>query len=200
MSTSTLIAGSLLVLMISTPALATCSAEPMMASICITAANFCPRGYLPTNGQILSISQNSALFALLGTTYGGNGVSTFALPNLQSRVPVGAGQGPGLNQVVLGEVAGQEHVTILPSQMPPHTHSAQLKGSAGAGNTDSPAGAVPAKLARSNIYSNGAASDNMSASAIAVGSAGGGQPVDVRNPFVGLNYCIAIQGIFPSRD
>jgi microcystin-dependent protein len=99
MSTSTLIAGSLLGLMISTPALATCSAEPMMASICITAANFCPRGYLPTNGQILSISQNSALFALLGTTYGGNGVSTFALPNLQSRVPVGAGQGPGLNQV-----------------------------------------------------------------------------------------------------
>ena len=182
------------------PASATCSAEPMLASICITAANFCPRGYAEANGQLLSIAQNTAVFSLMGTFYGGDGRTTFALPNLQGRVPVGVGTGAGLSPVQQGEQAGQEQVNIQVSQLPPHTHSAQLRGTAAAGNTDNPAGAVAAKLARSNIYSNAAATDNMGASAVAVGSAGGGQPVDVRNPYLGLKYCVAMEGIFPSRN
>ena len=171
----------------------------MLASICITAANFCPRGYLQASGQMLPIQIYSAVFSLLGTTYGGNGVTTFALPNLQGRAPVGAGQGQGLNPVQLGEVGGQEQVSIQPNQMPAHTHSVQLRGTAAAGNTDSPVGAVPAKLARSNVYSNAAATDNMGGSAVTVGSAGGNQPLAIRNPYLGLTYCIAVEGIYPSR-
>lgn len=184
----------------STSASATCSVEPMIASICITAATFCPRGYADAAGQTMSIAQNTALFSLVGTTYGGNGQTTFTLPDLRARVPVGVDAGPGLTPIQQGEQSGQENITLTVSQMPLHTHSAQLKGTAAAGNTDSPAGAVAAKLARSNIYSSGAPDTAMAASAITVGTAGASQPVNVRNPYLGLRYCIALQGIYPSRN
>ncbi|MBI5258118.1 MAG: tail fiber protein [Burkholderiales bacterium] len=181
------------------PALATCSTEPYLGSICITAATYCPTNYLDANGQTMAIAQNSALFSLLGTTYGGNGVTTFQLPNLQSRLPLGIGQGAGLSPVQQGEVSGQESVTLSTAQLPAHSHTAQLHGLAAAGNTDSPAGAVPAQLSRSNNYSNAAANTAMGASAITVGSTGSNQPVALRNPYLGLRYCIAIQGLYPSR-
>ncbi|MEY4765726.1 MAG: hypothetical protein RI907_2399 [Pseudomonadota bacterium] len=185
--------------LLSAPAHATCTAEPYIGSVCYTAANFCPQGYLPADGRELSIYQYQAVYALLGTTYGGNGVQSFALPDLRGRVAVGTGQRPGALAVTLGQTGGQTQVNIQVNQMPAHTHTAQLKGTAAAGNSDSPAGAVPAKLARSSNFSTGAATDNMSSSAIAMGSAGGGQPLDIRNPYLGMTACIAVTGLFPSR-
>jgi microcystin-dependent protein len=195
-----LIATSLIGAFASAPASANCGDTPMLGSICIVAFNFCPRGFADASGQILSISQNTALFALLGTQYGGNGQTTFALPDLRGRVPVGVGQGPGLSPIVEGQMSGQENITLTQGQMPAHTHGAQLRGTASNGNTDSPAGAVPAKLPRSNIYSSGGAGDAMGASALTIATAGGSQPVNVRNPYLGLRYCIALEGIFPSRN
>lgn len=179
---------------------ATCSTEPILGSICITAANFCPRGYASTEGQILSIQQNTALFSLLGTTYGGNGQTTFALPDLRGRSAVGMGQGPGLSPVFQGEQGGSENVTLTVNQLPAHSHTAQLRGTTSTGNTDSPANAVPARLPRSNIYSSATGDSNMGTSAVSVGSTGGNQPVSVLDPYLGLRFCIALQGVYPSRD
>jgi microcystin-dependent protein len=195
-----LIAASLVGAFACSPASATCSTEPMLGSICIVAYNFCPHGYADAAGQLLAISTNTALFSLLGTQFGGNGQTTFALPDLRGRAPVGVGQGPGLSPIVEGQQAGQENVTLSAAQMPAHTHTAQLRGTASNGNTDSPAGAVPAKLPRYNTYSNGAADAAMGASALTIATAGGGQPVSVRDPYLGLRYCIAMQGIYPSRN
>lgn len=175
--------------------------EPYIATVCTTAANFCPRGYMEADGRLLPISQYQALFALVGTNYGGDGRTNFALPDLRSRTPVGASfsNAPGLSPVTLGEKGGVEQVTISAGQMPVHSHAIQLRGTASAGNTDSPAGAVPAKLARSNNYSSAGGDTNMAASAVTVASAGGSQPLNIRNPYTGLLYCIASEGIFPSR-
>jgi microcystin-dependent protein len=182
------------------PASATCSTEPMLGSICIVGYNFCPRGYTEAAGQILSIAQNTALFSLLGTTFGGNGQTTFALPDLRGRVPRGVGQGPGLSPIIEGEVGGQESVTILSSQMPPHVHGVQLQGTTAAGNSDDPAGAVPARTAKSAPYATGPANVAMAANGGLTTVAGGGQPMTVLDPFLGLRYCIALEGIFPSRN
>jgi len=179
---------------------ATCTVEPYLGSMCITAATFCPKGYADARGQVLPIAGNTALFSLLGTTYGGDGRSTFALPDLQGRVPRGIGTGVGLTPVEQGEVDGQEAVILGVNQMPAHTHSAQIRGTDARGNTDAPGGAVPAQSRRSSSYSTGAADAAMGASAVAIGVSGGGQPVDVVNPYVGLRYCIAVEGIFPPRD
>ncbi|WP_249937095.1 phage tail protein [Roseateles sp. DAIF2] len=187
-------------LMIAAAPAQACSAEPLLGSICLVPYNFCPRGFADASGQILSIAQNTALFSLLGTTYGGDGRVTFALPDLRGRVPLGSGTGPGLGPIDLGQVGGQETAQLTVAQMPAHSHGAQLRGSSAAGNTDSPAGAVSAKLARSNVYSSAGPDTNMSASAITVGSAGNGQPFSIRDPYLGLRYCIAIEGIFPSRN
>ncbi|HEX2011138.1 MAG TPA: tail fiber protein [Roseateles sp.] len=177
-----------------------CSSEPLLGSICVVPYTFCPRGFAEASGQLLPIAQNTALFSLLGTTYGGDGRTTFALPDLRGRGPVGTGTGPGLGTIDLGQVGGQENAQLTVAQMPAHSHSAQLRGSSAAGNTDSPAGAVSAKLARSNIYSSGAADTNMGANAVVLGSSGNGQPFPVRNPYLGLRHCIAMEGIFPSRN
>lgn len=182
------------------PAAQACGAEAYISQVCLMASNFCPRGTAEAAGQLLSIAQNTALFSLLGTTYGGDGRVTFGLPDLRGRVPVGVGQGPGLSSIVDGQVAGAESATLTQAQMPAHTHGATLRGTTGAGNADSPAGAVPARLARSNIYSSGAAAAAMGATAITVATAGGSQPVSLRDPYLGMRYCIVMQGIFPSRN
>ena len=182
------------------PASATCSAEPMLGSICIVGYNFCPRGYTEAAGQILPIAQNTALFSLLGTTFGGNGQTTFALPDLRGRVPRGVGQGPGLSPIVDGEMSGQESVTILSSQMPPHTHGVQLQGTTAAGNSDSPAGALPARSTKSTPYGTGPANTTMAGLGGTTTVTGGGQPMTVVDPFLGLRFCIALEGIYPSRN
>ncbi|MCQ8181197.1 tail fiber protein [Methylomonas sp. SURF-1] len=196
-----------------------CGAEPFLGEVCTFAFTFCPRGYLPADGSLLPIASNTALFSLLGTTYGGDGRSTFALPDLRGRNPVGTGQGPGLANVFNGEEGGAEQVVLNIAQLPAHNHAAstnvQVTGTINAvnaaGNTSSPAGKVlAASSARDNIYSGnvaGASSplapEALTASATAttsIGIAGSNQPVPVRNPYVGMTYCIATSGIFPSRN
>jgi microcystin-dependent protein len=155
--------------------------------------NFAPQGWALCQGQILPISQNTALFSLLGTTYGGNGLSTFALPDLQGNVAVSSGQGPGLSSYVLGEVDGSSGVTLLTSQIPLHSHN--VVGQSAAANSDTPSGRFPALTPR-NCY-DVAADGFMSPDAVI--SDGGGQPHNNMQPYCVINYIIALNGIFPSR-
>lgn len=194
-----------------------CGSDPFLGEICTFTYNFCPNGYLEAAGQTLSIAQNTALFSLLGTQYGGNGQNTFALPDLRGRSPVGAGQGPGLSPINVGEKTGAESVTILLSNMPAHDHSAStdvtvsasIKAAGSAGNNSNPSGKVLAiSSARDNLYSDVTPNASLDPRAIttsatattSVGFEGGDQPLNVRAPVLGIKYCIATQGIFPSRN
>ena len=168
---------------------------PFVGEIRIFACNFPPTGWAFCNGQILPISQNTALFSLLGTTYGGDGRSTFALPNLQGRVPIAAGDGPGLTPRLAGEQVGTETHTLIGPEMAVHTHP--LAASAANGNSDTVQGNV---LARSPaaIPQFHALADTQLHSSV-VGTAGGSQPHNNMQPYLALNFCIALQGQFPSR-
>jgi len=181
--------------------------EGTIAEIRMFAGNFAPRTWAFCSGQIISIAQNTALFSLLGTTYGGNGQTTFALPNLNGRVPVGTGTGPGLPNVQLGEVSGQNTVTLLPTNLPAHSHTVTASGSpackSGAGNSDTPAGNIPASSASDEIYSTPAGSTGAMAPMNVTGStsiAGSSSPVSLMQPYLGMNYIICMFGIFPSRN
>jgi microcystin-dependent protein len=169
---------------------------PMIAEIRLFAGNFAPRGWALCHGQILSIAQNTALFSLLGTTYGGDGRTTFALPDLRGRVPVGQGQGPGLSPNSLGQQGGAETHTLTSSEMPAHNHPTQSnKATNDAATTSRPNGKVPA--------AGGAYADTSDGSALdpdLIGAAGGSQPHNNMQPHLALNYIIALQGIYPSRN
>ena len=159
--------------------------------------NFAPQGWALCNGQLLPISQNTALFSLLGTFYGGNGTTTFALPNLQSSVPIHMGQGPGLSPYVLGQIGGSENVTLTQNQMPQHTHSVGCN--VAGGNQASPANGYPA------VESTGTSLDYSSTAGSAMNPAmnspaGSSQPHPNIQPYLVVNFCIALQGIFPSRN
>ena len=177
------------------PSPAKAQATPFLGQVMIVPFQFAPKGWAMCSGQLLSISQNTALFALLGTTFGGDGRTTFALPDLRGRAPIGMGQGPGLQPYDLGETGGVEEVTLTLSQIPSHTHVAM--GATAVANTGSPAGASWA-MPRALLYSSIAPSVPMSTEAL--GSTGGGQPHENRKPYVVMTYVIAIQGIFPSRN
>jgi microcystin-dependent protein len=172
--------------------------EPFIAEIRMFGGNFAPRGWAFCNGQLLSIAQNTALFSILGTTYGGDGRTTFGLPDLRSRVPMHWGQGPGLSNRVLGEQGGVEAVALTAQQMPAHTHAANA--SSGKGNTNSPIGKVWSKDAgvQSATYTGNAPDGAMAANAI--GNAGGSQPHENVPPFLAVSFIIALQGIYPSRN
>ena len=183
--------------------------------------NFAPRGYVFCNGALIAIQQNAAMFSLLGTTFGGNGTVTFGVPDFRGRIPVGQGQGPGLATYVQGQMAGTENTTILLSNLPPHTHA--LTGSvsvattvsttATAGTQPKPGGNLLAKgldsstSALMNNYSN-VATDGTALGGVAstvtstlqVGLAGSGLPISTLQPYLGTNYIIATEGIFPSRN
>lgn len=179
--------------------------EGYIAEVRLFAGNFAPRGWAFCNGQILSIAQNTALFALLGTTFGGNGQTTFALPDLRGRVAVGPGQGPGLPAVNLGQISGEPSHTLIITEMPAHNHATQtqVNASGDEANTTSPAGAVWATTEQTAIYKSGASTPApMSANAVqvTVGIAGGSQPHNNMQPYLGLNYIICLEGIFPSRN
>jgi len=171
--------------------------EPFLGEIRIVGFNFAPRGWAFCNGQLLSIAQNTALFALIGTYYGGDGVQTFALPNLQSRFAMHAGDGAGLSQRVIGEVGGEEDVTLIAAQMPEHNHLIQASNTPG--NSTSPSGAVMAKAKKVLRYA-GAPDGSTTMNEAAVTQAGNSQPHDNMPPFLVVNYIIALQGIFPSRN
>lgn len=167
---------------------------PFLGQISLYAFNFAPRGWATCDGQLLPIAQNQALFALLGTSYGGNGVQNFALPNLRGRVPVHWGQGPGLSNYVVGESVGSENVTLLSTQMPQHAH--QVVASGNPPSQGGPANAVWATGSTSPY----ASSANAAMAAGALTAAGGSQPHPNIAPSLVLNCCIALQGIFPSRN
>ena len=177
--------------------------DEFMGIIKLFAGNFAPRDWAFCNGQLLSISQNTALFSLLGTTYGGDGRTTFALPDLRGRAAVGFGQGPGLSNYTQGEVTGTESVTLTTNQMPAHTHTAQSTVHAsGRADSDNPANAVPA-LSGSQIYASapdGSTTMNAGMVTTQVGPAGGNQPVSIVQPVLVLNYIICVEGLFPSRS
>ena len=172
-------------------------ADPFVAEIRIFGFNFAPTGWAKCNGQILPISQNTALFSLLGTTYGGNGQSTFALPDMEGNAPMHPGQGPGLSLHDLGEVGGSEFVTLLQSEMPAHTHNLMAQGQAATKST--PAGNSIAKVAGATPYLPPAGAALVSKSDQAVAPAGGDLPHNNMMPYLVLNFCIALQGVFPPR-
>ncbi len=167
--------------------------EPFLSEIKIMSFNFPPKGWALCNGQFLPINQNQALFSLLGTTYGGNGQTTFALPDLRSRVPMHEGSG-----FTLGQVGGQEFHTLTVSEMPTHSHVVNPVANAAANATvGDPTGNFCANSGKS-CYTTDAPNNAMSPGAVT--NTGGSQPHENRSPFLVLNFCIALQGIFPSQN
>lgn len=167
-------------------------ANPYLGEIRMVGFNFAPQGWMFCNGQLLPIQQYTALFSLLGTTYGGNGQTNFAVPDLRGRVALHFGTGPGLSTYVQGEVAGNEAITLLTNQMPAHTHS--VLTSKDEETTNRPDGAYPTV---GGIY---AATQDGAAPMQPSSSAGGNQPHENRQPFLVMNFVIAFEGIFPSRN
>jgi microcystin-dependent protein len=179
--------------------------EPFIGQIMMVGFNFAPRGWAFCDGQLLPISQNQALFSLLGTTYGGDGHTTFALPDLRGRVAIHQGTGPGLTPRAMGQKAGSEHVYLTANTMPVHGHSAQaqMKASSSDAQTDAPAGKVLAKAPRGDLYGDPASLADMASESVSVtvnDNAGGGQPHDNMQPYQVVNFVIALQGLYPTRD
>jgi microcystin-dependent protein len=173
-------------------------ADPFVAEIRIFPFNFPPKGWAFCDGQLLPLSQNTALFSLLGTFYGGDGKSTFALPDLQGSVPMHQGQGQGLSQRFLGEQSGSESVTLLVTEMPFHTHT--LQASFGPGDLKEPQdGAVLTRNQNGAIY-NPAVAPLVTMAPQTLAPAGGSLPHNNMMPYLTLNFCIAMQGVFPPRQ
>ncbi|SOE20027.1 Microcystin-dependent protein [Spirosomataceae bacterium TFI 002] len=173
--------------------------EPSLAEIVLFAGNFAPRGWALCHGQLLPISQNTALFSLLGTIYGGDGRTTFALPDLRGRAPVSPGNGPGLSNYNIGQRTGVESVTLNSTHIPSHTHNMQASSNPPSKNT-----AEGASLASgdritplNNIYATGGGNVSMGSN---TGDTGNGQAHNNMQPFIALNYIIALQGTYPSRN
>ena len=197
-----------------------------MGTIKLFAGNFAPKDYMFCHGQTLSIAQNTALFSIIGTTYGGNGTTTFNLPDLRGRVPVGVGAGPGLPNYSQGQMGGMPTITLTPNNLPAHNHAAgaisvnvvnggsvdvPVNNEDGNGNTNDPTKILSANGAAESFttaaangkYSGGSLpvkGAQVTATAAATGVTGQGQAIDIRTPYLGLNYIICVMGIFPSRS
>ena len=177
--------------------------QPFIGEIRIFGGNFAPRGWQFCNGPLLSIAQNTALFSILGTTYGGNGQTTFALPDLRGRVPLHSGNstGPGLSPYTLGEMIGSENVTLISTQMPAHTHA--LMANTAAGTATEPTGNYIAGIADPNsgsLFPAFETTPNTTMAPMAINAAGGSQPHSNIQPILAVSFIIAMEGIFPSRN
>lgn len=175
--------------------------DPYLAQIIWFAGDFAPKGWAFCQGQLMAISTNSALFSLLGTTYGGNGINNFALPDLRGRLPLGAGAGKGLSSVDLGELGGAENTTLLTSNLPPHSHGVQVQvaSSSNGGSSDEADGAILAKMTASNFAPVASANATLAGTSLTLAPAGNSQPFGNMKPFVCINAIICTSGMFPSR-
>jgi microcystin-dependent protein len=178
--------------------MAQASGDPFLGEIVCGGWNFEPTGWAFADGRLLPISQNTALFSLLGTQYGGNGTSNFALPDLRGRAMVNAGQGPGLSNYVQGQATGLEAQQLSAANLPVHSHLVTRGGSSQDASQQSPAGNVPAAKARSTLYAGATPGANLAAGQ--TDATGQGQSVSNMQPFVTLNCVIALQGVFPPRQ
>ena len=173
--------------------------DAYIGQIIIFAGNFAPKGWAMCNGQLMSIQQNAALFSILGTYYGGNGTSTFGLPDLRGRAPISMGQGPGLPDYALGEMGGVNNVSLTLAQMPAHTHT--FNADANSAATTDPTNAYMGNIGAGNtpaIYSTN--NPNVAMGAQSIAPAGGNLPVSIMQPYLAVNYIICLAGIFPSRN
>lgn len=193
------------------------SIDPFIGEICAVSFDFAPVGWALCDGSLLPIAQNAALFSLIGTTYGGDGVQNFALPDLRGRAAIGTGQGPGLSDIASGQSVGAEAVGLNVNQLPPHAPDAVFSSEGvrppaygGGGTQTNPTGAIPANAMDATGSVLGSFAPASSASAgmavvpvdgdVQVLATGGGQPVDIRSPGLGLSYIIALQGVYPSKE
>ncbi len=180
-----------------------CSSQPYIGGLCLFGGNFAIRGFALANGALLSISQNTALFSILGTTYGGDGRTPFGLPDLRGRMPVGTGTGPGLSPYKLGQKGGTETVTQTVTTMAAHAHAATAtaRGQSAAATAIPPTGAVWATPLR-EAYSTTAPNVTMLAGAVTatIANTGGNQPMQIRQPYLALNWLVATTGTYPSRN
>jgi microcystin-dependent protein len=174
-----------------------------VGSIFMTGANFAPYGWQLCQGQLLSIADNDVLYALIGTTYGGDGIQTFSLPDLRGRAAINQGQGPGLSTYVMGQISGSEHVTMTSATMPSHTHLVNVNS--GAATTNTPSSSVYISAASQgiggaalNVYSSNAANEQLAPSSIGANS--GSVPFSIIQPVLAVNYIIALFGVFPSQN
>lgn len=173
-------------------------AEPFIGEIKMVGFNFAPRGYATCDGQLLPIAQNTALFSLLGTTYGGNGQTTFALPDLRGRVAIHQGTGAGLTPRQIGSNGGAETATLTTAQLPAHNHPLQAQSAAG--NSRDPGGNALAQEATAQTATYSATAPNVAMNAASVGNTGTGQGHENMSPFLVVNFVIALEGIFPPRN
>lgn len=180
------------------PRPAAAQAEPFVGQMMLVGFTFCPRGWADADGQLLPIAQNTALFSLLGTTYGGDGRTTFALPDLRGRVPLHEGQGSGLSDYRMGQTGGAETVTLGINNLPPHRHNVQATDAAPTKGGPSDKYLASSRGGTEYKYDVGPPTRTMAADMIT--ETGGGQAVENRPPYLAMRWCIALQGIFPSRN
>jgi microcystin-dependent protein len=187
-------------LTVATPASA--QIEPYLGQMMQVGFNFCPRGWTSASGQILAISTNTALFSILGTTYGGNGQTTFALPDLRGRVAINQGSGPGLSPYVLGQVGGSETVTLTSTNLPKHDHRAGIQTANAAANSTTANGNALGVSSNNSFIAPppDPAGNLMDRTMVQIAPSGGSQPISNRPPYLTVNWCIALEGIFPSRN
>lgn len=177
-------------------------AEPILGQMMFFGGNFCPRGWASAEGQLIAINSNNALFSIFGTMYGGDGRTSFALPDLRGRAPINQGQGPGLPDYRQGEKGGSTEFTISLGQLPSHNHTGSIAASPTAGDTNQPVrNSFAAAPAGTNIYLDGnPAVNNMHPDILRINATGGGQPVQKVSPYLVARWCVATQGVFPSRS